>query len=319
MHVVGAAAPAPMQKGLDSGHRQRGDADRIALVARVEQPDELRPVGAVVLDRLIGDHQQVAAKQRQHGVAETVVGRRVRPARDQPRPRAVGNIDHHGAAVEVAEIAAVGALGIDVGVVRAKAGVEFRRQALRRRRIVAFHGARQVPASERQRLRRVAHVDDAVDLVVLRIARLELRVGASHVHRGAVDEPQRMAAPRRRARGVEERDRARLLRHADVEQLEARRLQAEARHLVGDRHQIARGLERIGAHLGMRQIGLHDHSRRARIGDIDRGEVLRRALVREPQDAAPAARELHRHALAHAAKAVQAVLGEEFHVERHVS
>src|SRR6266849_5956786 len=47
VHVVGAAAPAPMQKGLDSGHRQRGDADRIALVARVEQPDELRPVGAV--------------------------------------------------------------------------------------------------------------------------------------------------------------------------------------------------------------------------------------------------------------------------------
>src|SRR5260370_8038497 len=61
VHVVGAAAPAPMQEGLDAGYRQRGDADRIALVARVEQPDELRPVAAVVLDRLIGHHHQVAA------------------------------------------------------------------------------------------------------------------------------------------------------------------------------------------------------------------------------------------------------------------
>jgi len=38
-------------------------------------------------------------------------------------------------------------------------------------------------------LGRVADVDDAVELVVLGIARLELGVGAGHVHRFAVDEP----------------------------------------------------------------------------------------------------------------------------------
>src|SRR6266480_4748716 len=51
-----------------------------------------------------------------------------------------------------------------------------------------------------------------------------------------------------RARGIEGRDRARCLRHADIEQLETRGLQAEARDLVGHRHQIAGNLERVGAH-----------------------------------------------------------------------
>jgi hypothetical protein len=112
-------------------------------------------------------------------------------------------------------------------------------------------------------------------------------------------------------------DRSWLFRRADIEQLEARRLEAELGHLVGHRHQVARHFEGIGAHLGVRQVGLHDHLGRARIADVDRGEVLGRAFVREPQHAAAVARELHRHALAHAAEAVERVLREQFHVEEH--
>ena len=112
-------------------------------------------------------------------------------------------------------------------------------------------------------------------------------------------------------------DRARPLRHADVEQLEAGGLQAVLAHLVGDRHQVARHLERVGAHLRVRQVGLHDHLRRARVGDVDRGEVLRRALVRQPQDAAAVLRQLQAHALAHAAEAVEGVLRQQLHVLDH--
>jgi hypothetical protein len=50
----------------------------------------------------------------------------------------------------------------------------------------------------------------------------------------------------------------------------------------------------------------------ARIGDVDAGEVLGRGLVRQPQDAAAVAGELHRHAFAQAAEAGQLVLASSF-------
>ena len=116
------------------------------------------------------------------------------------------------------------------------------------------------------------------------------------------------------ARAVEERDRFRLLRHRDVEQLEPGRLQALFLGLVGHRHQVAAGLERVGAHVRLRQIGLHHHLGLARIGDVDGGEVLRRALVREPEDAPAVGRDLDRHAFAHAAEAVERVLADELEI-----
>ena len=63
--------------------------------------------------------------------------------------------------------------------------------------------------------------------------------------------------------------------------------------------------------MGLRQIGLHHHLGLARIGNVDGGEVLRRALVREPEDAAAVGRDLDRHAFAHAAEAVERVLADE--------
>ena len=64
----------------------------------------------------------------------------------------------------------------------------------------------------------------------------------------------------------------------------------------------------------LRQVGLHHHLGLARIGDVDGGEILRRALVREPEDAAAVGRDLDRHAFAHAAEAVEHVMGEQLEV-----
>jgi len=58
----------------------------------------------------------------------------------------------------------------------------------------------------------------------------------------------------------------------------------------------------------------HHHLRLARIGHVDGGEILRRALVREPEDAAPSGRDLDRHAFAHAAEAVEQVVAEQLEV-----
>ena len=55
----------------------------------------------------------------------------------------------------------------------------------------------------------------------------------------------------------------------------------------------------------LRQVAAGDDLGRARIADIDRGEILRRAFVGEPQDAPPVLGDLDRHALADAAKAVE--------------
>ena len=216
------------------------------------------------------------------------------------------------AAVDIGEVAAVRPLRIDVAVVRAVALVD--RVARRRRDVVALLGAGHVPAAKLDRLRRIAHIDAAVELVVVRMRRLEVRRAGGAMDVFAVAEPELVHAARGRPRAVEERDRARLLRHRDVEQLHAGRLLALLLGLVGDRHDVAADLKRIRAHVLLRQVGLHHHLGVARIGDIDRGEILRRALMRQPDDAAPVGRDLHRHALAHAAEAVQLVLGQQLEI-----
>ena len=75
--------------------------------------------------------------------------------------------------------------------------------------------------------------------------------------------------------------------------------------LIGDRQDVADRLQRVGAHAVVRQVGARDDLQRLRVGDIDRGVVLRRAFMRHPQDAPPVLGQLHRHALAHAAEPVE--------------
>ena len=123
-----------------------------------------------------------------------------------------------------------------------------------------------------------------------------------------------MYAARARPRTVEERDRLRMLRRRDVEQLESGGLQPLFLRLIGDRHEVAAGLQRVRSHMGLRQIGLHHDLRFARIGYVDCGKILRRALVREPEDAPAIGRDLDRHALAHAAKAVERMLSDQIEI-----
>ena len=144
--------------------------------------------------------------------------------------------------------------------------------------------------------------------------RLEVGRARRGVDVFAVAEPELVHAARGLARAVEERDRFRLLRHRDVEQLEARRLLALLLGLVGDRHQVAAGLQRVRAHVGLRQVGLHHHLGLARIGHVDGGEILRRAFMRQPEDAAAVRRDLDRHAFAHAAEAVEQVVAEQLEI-----
>ena len=75
--------------------------------------------------------------------------------------------------------------------------------------------------------------------------------------------------------------------------------------LVGDGQDVADRLQRVRAHMRLRQVAAGDDLWRARIADVDRGEVLRRAFMRQPQDAAPVLGDLDRHALADAAEAVE--------------
>src|SRR5262245_8595120 len=111
-----------------------------------------------------------------------------------------------------------------------------------------------------------------------------------------------------RAGTVEKGDRARVLRHRDVEQLEARRLQPLLFRLIGDRHDVADGLQRIRAHVRLRQIGPSDDLRGSWIADVDGREVLWCALVSQPQNAASVLGDLNRHTLANAAEAVELVM-----------
>jgi hypothetical protein len=75
-------------------------------------------------------------------------------------------------------------------------------------------------------------------------------------------------------------------------------------------------VERIRAHFGVRQLGLGHDPWRSRVRHVDAGEILGRGFVREPQDAAAVARELHRHAFTNAAETLQLVMGKKAHVQR---
>jgi hypothetical protein len=123
-----------------------------------------------------------------------------------------------------------------------------------------------------------------------------------------------MHAARMRPGAIKERNRFRIFRLGNIEQLEARGLQILFRGLIGDRHHIPASLQRVRPHVGVRQIGLADHFRLARIGHIDGSEILRRAFVRQPDDAPPVGRDLHRHSLAHAAEASEHIVRQKLEI-----
>src|SRR2546422_74686 len=119
--------------------------------------------------------------------------------------------------VDVADPGPVGPAGVDVGVVGAKSGVELRVTSRGRLR-VAVPRTGQPPATDLDRMRDLPDVDDAVELVVLRVPGLEVRRSARQMQIGAIDEPQMVHAPRMGPGGVEERDRPRLARVRHVEE-----------------------------------------------------------------------------------------------------
>ena len=110
---------------------------------------------------------------------------------------------------------------------------------------IAVARTREPPAAHLDRAGRVAKVDDTVELMVPRIAGLEVGCAAGQVYVLPVGEPQGMDAARGRAGRVEEADRTGSLGLPDVEDLEAGRRQPELARLVGDDEQVTGEVEGV--------------------------------------------------------------------------
>ena len=192
---------------------------------------------------------------------------------------------------------------------------------------VAFHQSRHPPAPRFFGLGRIAHIDAAVNLVVGGVAGLEIGRPGGAMDVFAIDKPQLVNAHGMGPGTIEKGDRLRIFRIGNIEQLDARRMKPEAGGqgarlgpgLVGNRHDIAAHLEAVGAHAVIGDVALDNHLGVFRIGDVDAGEVLRRPLMGQPHDAAPAGGFLDRHTLADAAPADERVMGEQFHIECFVA
>ena len=111
-------------------------------------PHQLGPIAAFGPNALVAHDKKVAVEERDHRVGKAVIGRMIVPARHHLGPCLVGDVENDEPAVDIAEIGAVRALGIDIGVVRAKAGVGAFRIASRRRLAVARPRAGQPPAAD---------------------------------------------------------------------------------------------------------------------------------------------------------------------------
>src|SRR5207302_2469663 len=100
--------------------------------------------------------------------------RRILPATDELGVRLIRNVQNHRTAVDITDIGAIRPLRKNIGVVRAKASVELRIEPLRRRRAVAFARAWKPPAADLDGSRPIAHVDDPIELIVVRMPRLKV-------------------------------------------------------------------------------------------------------------------------------------------------
>ena len=182
---------------------------------------------------------------------KTRIGRVRIPLRYQFRRGFVRYVENDCAAIQVADVNTVGTFGIDVGVVNpvvVAATRIVRRMRIKARqggRLIALARARQPPASRLLRFGRIAHVDDAITLIVTRVAGREIRCPAGAVNVLAIDKPDAMHTPRLRSRAIEERDRTRVFRHGNIEQLDAGVLDIPAIGLIGDGHDIAGNLQRV--------------------------------------------------------------------------
>ena len=138
--------------------REGRDADRIGRLANVEHPDVFDAVLAIVEHRLVGDHQQVAIRQRQAIVSAASERRRPVVVLDQLRLAAVGDVHHDEPAVAPR---AVSGIAVDDRMMQAEAAVVAPARRLARRRV---HAGQPVAAGF-LRLRGISHVDGHEDVI----------------------------------------------------------------------------------------------------------------------------------------------------------
>src|SRR5688572_8994442 len=93
----------------------------------------------------------------------------------------VTDVEYNRAAVDIADVGAVWIIGINVHIMRAVADIEAR-MAWNCWLRVGVAGSRIPPAARLNRRRWIAYIDDAVDLVILGMARRKVRRAGTHMH-----------------------------------------------------------------------------------------------------------------------------------------
>ncbi len=106
----------------------------------------------------------------------------------------VGDIQHKCAAIDVTHIRAIGTIRKHIGVVCAKACVEFLGETLWWWRLIAFACTGIPPTAHFNWLGRIRDIQNAIELVIQWIARLKISRARRHMQIVAIDKPHRMHA-----------------------------------------------------------------------------------------------------------------------------
>ena len=104
----------------------------------------------------------------------------------------ISDIQHKSAAIDITHIRAIWTIRKHIGVVRAKACVEFLGETLWWWRLIAFACTGIPPTTNLNRLGRIRDIQDAIKLVIQWIARLEISRTRRHMQIVAIDKPHRM-------------------------------------------------------------------------------------------------------------------------------
>ncbi len=182
-------------------------------------------------------------------MAKAVEGRRVAPVRHHGRLGQVADIQNDGDTVNIADVGAIGPFGKDVGIVHPKTRIELGGHTCGWSVTVPDTRARIPPPTHFLWLGRVADIDDAIELIVLRISGGEISRPAGHMHVLTVDKPQTMYTPRVRPRGIEMGNQPGGFRRGNIEEIKTRRLCTDIFCLISHRHDIAHDVQRIRPHL----------------------------------------------------------------------
>ncbi len=181
------------------------------------------------------------------------------------------------------------------------------------------------PAADFSRLSRIAEINDDVDLMIVRMGRVEIRLAGRHMDELAIDEPQAMGTLRIGARCVEKREPQVLQRSGpanafdirNIQHPESRRLFSFCIGLIRHHEQVASQSERIApgrVRARRRKLG-HDR-RTLRMRDVDDAETRARTFVRQIQKSTAVRQLLDCQPLPAVAMSIEIRMTDQLHILR---